>query len=200
MIFDESDGGRPFYVFAEEGVYGFDAERAEVHLRLRNGDIHFAPGDPSDERYRRIVFEEFDYAFDVSEMIEDWSRQLRPQEMDLAALREALARARAGDTEDLYRKDPVAYEIQLQRRLALPGAPLVFALVGAPLALRRARGARSSGALVGGLLFFGYYALLRFGERLGADGVLPPVVAMWLPNLAFATLAVALLRRATRPN
>lgn len=200
MIWDESDRARPFYVFAEEGVYSFDPERAEVHLRLHNGDIHFAPSDPSDERYRRIVFEDFDYAFDVSEVFADWSSQLRPQEMGLEALREALDRVRAGDTRGLYRKEPISYEIQLHRRLALPGAPVVFALVGVPLALRRARGARSSGALLGGLLFFGYYALLRFGERVGADGVLPPLLAMWLPNLVFAALALALLRRTTRPN
>jgi lipopolysaccharide export LptBFGC system permease protein LptF len=65
-----------------------------------------------------------------------------------------------------------------------------------PLGLRRARGARSWGALLCIAVVFGYYTLLSVSQFLGGDGVIPPAAALWLPNLAFAALAAFLLLRA----
>jgi lipopolysaccharide export LptBFGC system permease protein LptF len=95
-------------------------------------------------------------------------------------------------------KQEERYEIQLHRRLALPVAPLLFALVGIPLGLRRSKGARSWGVLICVGLVFVYYSLLSFGSLLAKDGTLSALVAMWLPNTAFAIIAIPLLYRARR--
>ena len=88
------------------------------------------------------------------------------------------------------------FQLELQRRLALPMAPMLFALVGVPLGLRRSRGARSWGALLCIAVVFGYYALLSLSQFLGGGGVLSPAIALWLPNAAFGALAAFLLYRA----
>jgi lipopolysaccharide export LptBFGC system permease protein LptF len=47
-------------------------------------------------------------------------------------------------------------------------------------------------------LVFAYYLLLSFGSFLADNGALPASLAIWLPNLAFAVIAVPLLYRARR--
>jgi lipopolysaccharide export LptBFGC system permease protein LptF len=95
-------------------------------------------------------------------------------------------------------KTPERYEIQYHRRLALPVAPVLFALLGVSLGMRRTRGARSFGMLLCIGLVFSYYALLSFGTFLAEDQRLPAALALWLPNLAFGAAAVPLLLRARR--
>jgi len=47
-------------------------------------------------------------------------------------------------------------------------------------------------------LVFSYYSLLSLGSFLAEDRAVPASLAMWLPNLAFAVIAVPLLYRARR--
>ena len=42
LISDRSDPDQPFTVVSERGSFSFDAENATAHLRLEEGDIHFA--------------------------------------------------------------------------------------------------------------------------------------------------------------
>ena len=84
----------------------------------------------------------------------------------------------------------------MHRRLALPVAPILFALVGAPLALRGRRGARSWGAFLCALVAFGYYAILTFCQYIALQGFFPVIPALWLPNAIFAGIAFFLLRNA----
>jgi lipopolysaccharide export system permease protein len=208
LIADRSDPERPLLIFAEDGELDWDPEHDELRIRLRDGDIHIDPepeadaaavSEPTRERYQRIAFRTLDYALEADEALGVSLSAYRPREMTAAGLREVIARAEAGDPlAELRRHDPVYYRLHLQRRLALPAAPLLFALVGVPLGFRSTRGGRSWGVLLCALLAFGYYALLTFGQALALEGVISAAAALWLPNAAFAGAAWALLRRARR--
>ncbi len=200
MIWDFSDEDRPFSVFAERGRVSFDADSAILNFQLERGDVHLEPDEPRDPRYQRISFETFDYAFDIGALLAGEAARLRPRHMSMAELRRALERIAEGDElRDLKVRDPAEYHLQIHRRLALPAAPLMFALVGVPLGLRRARGARSWGALVCAALAFVYYGLLGFAEYLVlGDLRLPPAAALWIPNALFLLAAVPLILRARR--
>lgn len=41
-------------------------------------------------------------------------------------------------------------------------------------------------------LIFVYYLLLTAGQAMAEKGVLPAIVALWIPNVVFAALGVAL--------
>jgi lipopolysaccharide export system permease protein len=197
MISDRSDPERPFLVFAERGRFVFESETLIAHLQLENGDVHLddESGDPN--KHGRIAFQALDYSFDVGVLLSESRSKLKAREMTFRDLRVLVQRFDRGEkVEDPRVQQPVTYRLELQRRLALPVAPLLFALVGVPLGLRRARGARSWGALLCIAVVFGYYTLLSVSQFLGGDGVIPPVAALWLPNLAFAALAAFLLLRA----
>jgi lipopolysaccharide export system permease protein len=201
LLSDRSAPERPFTVVASRAHFRLDPEVAQAHLVLEEGDIHFEPSDPNADGYRRIAFASFDYSFDVTEVVGAGPCNERPQEMTSERIREVLDHFATHDgkpPECLRVKTPERYEIQRQRRLALPFAPILFALLGVSLGIRRARGARSFGMLLCIGLVFSYYALLSFGTYLAEDGRLPAALALWIPNLVFGATAIPLLVRARR--
>ncbi len=199
LVADRTNAERPFVVFAEAGRFTLDSENAEIRLELERGDIHLEEGGPDDDRHRRIAFDELSYVIDARSLLDVEGYETRPPEMSMHRLRHVLRRAASGDAlQDLRERDPVLYELQIHRRLALPFAPLLFALVGVPLGLRRSRGARSWGALLCVTIVFAYYALLSLAEFLVEEEGVPPALALWLPNVVFALGAIPLLRRASR--
>ena len=202
VIWDHSSQTSPFTVFAEEGLFNYDPEAGSVQLVLRRGDVHFEPSPDDPGKYRRIGFETFDYSFTVGEFLATEASRLKPRDMSMAELHANLERVRSAsdprEIVDLREQQPAPYEIQIQRRFALPVTPIVFALVGVPLGLRRVRGARAAGAMLCIVLVFAYYALLSLAEFLGEKTAVPASLALWLPNAVFLSLGVFLLLRARR--
>jgi lipopolysaccharide export system permease protein len=205
LISDRSDPERPLMIFAEHGRLHWNTERRELEFRLNNGDIHIAPtrdtrGDGgTDDSYRRISFLSFDYTLDSASLFGRHFSTLRPREMSMAQLRDVITRAEAGESlEHLRRKDPVSYQIQIHRRVALPFAPLLFAFAGGLLGIERRRGARSWGTLICVTLVFGYYVILTFSEYLAMHRVLPASIALWIANATYALVVVFLFVRMNR--
>lgn len=199
VISDRSDPDRHLMIFAEYGRLDLDVEGGELHFRLTNGGVHIEPAEGSEDRYQRISFVDFDYAFETDRVFGLDPSRVRPAEMSMRELRRIAARARAGESlEGVREKDPTEYELQIHRRIALPVAPILFGLVGVPLALRGGRGARSWGALLCAALAFVYYLILSFSQFLALSGILPAAVALWVPNAVFGLAAAALLRTARR--
>src|SRR5690606_1955482 len=84
------------------------------------------------------------------------------------------------------------------RRLSVPFASLVFALIGVPLGLQPVRAVRSRGLAVSLGIILLYYLMLTAAETLGRQDRVPPALALWLPNLALGTLGLVLFYRAAR--
>lgn len=201
VIADRSNAERPLMIFAERGRLLWDADRSELHLRLHDGEIHFERDTRHEATYERISFARFDTSFPVAASPGLSFGRLRPSEMTMAELRAVAARARSGETlKDLREPNPVGYGLEIHRRFALPAAPVLFALVGVPLGLRRVRGARSRGVLVCALLGLVYYVILSFSQYLALASLLPAAVAVWTPNAAFGLTAAVLICRARVPD
>ncbi len=198
LISDRTDPAKPFTVVANRGRFDFDKNDASAHIRLFDGDIHFEREDTGDDRYQRISFVEFEYSFDLGDVLGAGFHRIRPREMTNSEIGEVLAQwdLLGKAPENVRVKSRDRYEIQLHRRLALPVAPLLFALVGIPLGLQRSRGARSWGVLICVGLVFVYYTLLSAGEYLAQESVMPAAASLWLPNLVFGAVAAFLLYRA----
>ena len=100
-----------------------------------------------------------------------------------------------------YRRDRVnrvPYEIERHKRFALPAAALVFGLIAFPLAIRSHRGGRSI-AFIGSLVILViYYLLITSLEGFALRGRIPSGVAIWTPNVLFATTGFGLLLATAR--
>src|ERR1700681_1645133 len=97
--------------------------------------------------------------------------------------------------------DPVTrrwHLIEFHRRLALPSACLVFAMVGIPLGLSSKKGGKSSGFVLTILLVFAYYSVSLLGVSLARQGRISPGAGVWLADIVFFLFGACLLWRAER--
>jgi lipopolysaccharide export LptBFGC system permease protein LptF len=187
---------RPFLILAESGQFSLDEETATIHLQLGEGELHMNPTDEEPDRYQRVKFGAFDYSIDVSMLLSGATSRLRPKQMTLVELRDAAAAGRAGRSlHHLAKQEPILYELEIQRRFALPVAPLLFALAAVPLALRGAPKSRAWGPVLSVILAFGYYAVLTFFQFLAREAWLVPMLAFWIPNACLLAFSIQQLRR-----
>lgn len=193
MILDQSQKERPFRVFANEGRFRFDEEKAQIELDLWNGDVHFTPIEGKPERYERIRFREFEYSMDVGHILGGDFGPVRPKQMNLAELRTVIERANKGDAlRELDQREPIEYQLEIHRRRALPLAPLLFACVAVPIALASEHRGRTPGLLLVLAVAFGYYALTAAMQSVAHQPWISAALASWTPNLVFAVLGIAL--------
>jgi lipopolysaccharide export system permease protein len=98
------------------------------------------------------------------------------------------------------RQRAAAYQVEIDKKCAIAAACVIFALVGAPAALRYYRG--GVGLVIGlsVVVFTIYYVGLIGGEELGNRLVVSPFFAMWTPNLIFAVAGLIGVWRIRKPG
>lgn len=100
-----------------------------------------------------------------------------------------------------YRQQKLPFHSELTalyRKWAEPAAVFSFAIFAVGLAFFLLGGSRSLGLLGVVVLTFIYYATWSVGRIMGEQGVIPPFVAAWGPNLLYALAGLALLRLGRR--
>lgn len=91
--------------------------------------------------------------------------------------------------------DPAPYLTQWHYRWALPFTCMVTVLLAAPLAIHFSRRGPGGGIFLAVVLSALMLLFASISLALGEAGTLHPVVAAWLPNIAFTLLALYLFRR-----
>jgi lipopolysaccharide export system permease protein len=124
------------------------------------------------------------------------SRDIKdPDEMSYFELKDYIGGLRA-------RKVPptviLRLEVGLQNKLSMPFACLVFAVLGAPLGIRRQRSGAAVGVGISICILFAYYVLWHSMAILGENGRVPVVFSAWCANLLGLATGVVLLRRVSR--
>lgn len=89
------------------------------------------------------------------------------------------------------------YDLEYNKKFAIPAAGFFFAFLAFPLGLGTKRAGRTAGFGLALLLSTLYWAMLFAGQTAGLRTNLSPAVAMWAPNAAvfIAALAVWIFRR-----
>ena len=83
---------------------------------------------------------------------------------------------------EALRRRIAGLSVEIHKKFSLPVACVVFVLIGAPLGMR-VRRAGPAVAFVSVAFFLFYYLCLVGGEELAHRLLVPPWLAMWLPNL-----------------
>ncbi|MGH9369317.1 MAG: LptF/LptG family permease, partial [Thermoanaerobaculia bacterium] len=86
-----------------------------------------------------------------------------------------------------------ALETALAQKISRPLLLPLMALIALPFAFRLGRRGTLAGIGVGLLLGMSFLLLSELFARLGSVGALPPALAVWTPNVLFATAAAFLL-------
>ena len=92
--------------------------------------------------------------------------------------------------------------LEMHRRLALPVACIMLAMVGIPLGTSSRRGGRSSGYVWAIFLCFCcyYMAFIALTNAARTSHSLSPMVASWLPNAVFGLAGIILIVRMELPG
>src|SRR5689334_5045252 len=97
--------------------------------------------------------------------------------------------------------DWVEARIELHRRMALPLACIMLALVGIPLGVSSRKGGKSAGYVTALFLAFFCYHLASISLiGLAKQHTLPVEAAVWSPNIAFLLAGLALIVRMEKPG
>jgi len=137
--------------------------------------------------YSAELFDQLNLA--LPEKPSDFSTMAKPsEEMGLGELARYVAKIQAKGF------DPLRQRVDLHAKLSFPFVCLIMALIGIPLALFKEKGRFLPGAVIIGLgvaLF--YWVSFSYCKSIfGYDGVLPAILAAWLPNLIFGLVGIFL--------
>ncbi len=195
LLFDNSNPDQESLVTADSGSLVIDPHDGSAWLNLRDTTTHLLrPNEP--DSYRKNDNNELRIRLRQAQT--GGGRQQTRLGVRETSTEELLQRAEkgavAGQPADFAREA----RVELNKRVAIPAAAVVFALVGFPLGIRNRRGGKGYGLTASVALVVAYYVLLNNGELLATGGKVPVAVGMWLPNLALLLLGAFLFRRAAR--
>ncbi|MDR1681409.1 MAG: LptF/LptG family permease [Prevotellaceae bacterium] len=88
--------------------------------------------------------------------------------------------------------------IEKNTRIAVPFSVFILTLIGVSLSSRKVRGGIGLKIGIGLALSFSYILFLRFSEMFVHANLLPPVIALWVPNCLYAVIAIILYRIAPK--
>ena len=190
FISDERGKDAPSIVVARHGRIISDPKDMILTLRLQDGTIQRKPTGKKQDTYQVISFRTYDINLNIGQDLGTTERRVHKRgELSMAALRAERDHAPPGPRRNLL-------TVEILQRIILPFAPLLFALIGVPLGIQSNRSGRGAGFAIGLGIFLAYYVLLSLAKTIGTEGVLPPVLALWLPNLLFLAGGLYFLHQA----
>jgi lipopolysaccharide export system permease protein len=180
--------GAPLRIFAQQAQTKVLPGRG-MWLILENG--HMQQIDPTtSERWFYTTFKTYELFIPFENPKQTSTRAI--SEMDNTELaREAAALRKKGLPYPIYTSE-------MQLRLALAVTPVLFVLLGIPLALQVKRGGRSLGFGISLLVILVYYVLVMGGVGIAQRGVWPVVPSVWFANGVLAVVGCVLAWRRSR--
>ncbi|HEU4719306.1 MAG TPA: LptF/LptG family permease [Bacteroidia bacterium] len=90
------------------------------------------------------------------------------------------------------------YEIEKHSRIAYPFATFILTLIGVSVSSRKTRGGIGMHLGIGLGLSFGFIFFMQLFTSYAQSGVIPAYIAVWIPNIIFAAVAIFMLRKAPK--
>lgn len=126
--------------------------------------------------------------------IEEFNRRINYIEaMDNKELNAFIAQEKMRGAENV-----AFYEVEKHRRTAYPFATFILTIMGVSLSSRKVRGGIGLQLGAGILLSFTYILFMQVTTTFATNGSMPPVLAVWIPNIVFAGIAFYLVARAPK--
>ena len=97
-----------------------------------------------------------------------------------------------GDSNIMYA------QIEKHNRWAMPFSCIILTIIGVALSSRKKRGGLGWNLALGIALTFSYILFQRFAQMFVYTGIMPPGLAIWIPNFLFAIIAAILYRLAPK--
>jgi len=179
-------------VDSEKPVRTIVADRGEILMNKDNGrlEIQLYDGSVSESQEKGIQSVQFKtYKFPT--MDESEIQKIGKKKKDLT-LAEILVGV--GDESDKTAKREMW--IIFHQRIAFSLGALIFVFIGIPIATIVRRGEVIISFGISMIATSIYYIFFATAQAIAAQGVLPPFISLWIPNIILLGLGTYLLRRA----
>ncbi len=193
-IWDSIWSGHPRFSQAAEATLAFEDGRAT--LTLYNGFTYEPTPENSDE-FRVTKFQQQKLTLQVMEDLKRGEFQSQtPRSMSIAQLKTFVGSLRSSvqtstNRDHMQQKLRFA-EVEYHKKFSIPFACFSLGLIGIPLGMMVKQSGKMIGLGIGLAVIVVYYLLLQAGQTAGVDDILPPMFAMWLPNLVIAIFGILL--------
>ena len=87
------------------------------------------------------------------------------------------------------------FEVEYYKRFAMPFAAFILTLIGVSLSCEKRKGGMGTSIGVGLALSFGYILFQTISATFAINAGWPAALAVWLPNVLFAIVAIVLYFR-----
>jgi LPS export ABC transporter permease LptG/LPS export ABC transporter permease LptF len=168
---------------AKDAIVVADAKQGKLEIHFDDASTHEM--DPNDPQH---------YELSTSALLST-DLPLRGSGSSLPAEQLTMAERSSRDLLTVRGASARDARVEFQRRLALPTACLLFALLGVPVGVQPHRGGRAAGFVLTIILISTYYLLFVTGIHLAQQGRASPGLGVWAANIATLLVAIMLLRR-----
>ena len=90
------------------------------------------------------------------------------------------------------------FEIEYHKRIATSFASFILTLIGVSLSSRKTKGGMGLHLGVGLGLSFSYILFQTIASTFAINGNMPPIIAVWIPNILYAFIAFYLYKKAPK--
>ncbi|MFH1857619.1 MAG: LptF/LptG family permease [Candidatus Omnitrophota bacterium] len=183
-IYQPQENRPPRIIIAKRGEIITSPDKNIVTLKLTDGTSD-EPNPQNPESFYKLNFKTYRINLRLSNVFQkDVSK--KGKDMSFKELLEKIERYQ----NEKIDAAPLVTEIHM--RLAMAFSSLVFVLIGLPLAIRTGRSEKSINFAICLAIAFVYWILMALGEALSVRNVLPPMLAMWFPNILLAIIGFSL--------
>ena len=195
LIVDRRNPARENIIFSKVALIVSDEESNTIDLKLFDGALY--ERERQRPSFSQTRFNTYDLKLEFDEAFSPIRKKERgPKEMSLRRLGKSI---QLKESKGLR---PTAELIELHQRFSFAFAPLVLSLLGVSLVMvpTRSRASRSWGFALCLTWLLVYYGLLSMGKALGEREILPPAVALWLPNIVVGLAGIRLFQKALKES
>lgn len=90
-----------------------------------------------------------------------------------------------------------SFELEYHRRFAMTAAAFILTVIGMSLSSKKVKGGMGLNIGIGLVLSFSYILFMAVTQAFAVSGLTSPMIAMWIPNLVYAVIAVILYKKAS---
>lgn len=188
-------------IFAKRGRIETDRANKQLLLHLYDGRLEQRNAEAPGEylKINRATMEEATFAISLKELYEKNKKRKGMGSMTVGELLDRLDTDAPGehDAKKLAAQRSSA-KTEIQKRFSFSLASLAFALIAVPLAITAHRKETSIGFLFSLIVAFVYFLFIIIADTVKEKPEFHPELLVWLPNVLFIALGLAMFYRLHR--
>ena len=175
----------PAIYLARHGRVVIDRQKRTVQMILQEGTRHTADAAG---KYEVFQFKDLILTVDPDRVFPRTGPARGEREMSIPELQ---AHSAALESRGESSHNP---RMEIHQKFSIPFACLVFGLIGLALGATNRRDGKLASFVLGIAVIFVYYVLLWLGKAMAKGQMLPPWLAVWLPNIVLGGLGALLFK------